>query len=353
MASKGNLYLSNQSVRNLYEAAASYGTTVQSALYSQYQNAFKISVSNYLRGDAADAFKNYISRGAINIITEFLDIVSDVTMVGELIAEAFYQYECTTGGKVEEPTLDYINQTLNSRETTFNGAKGELNSAISAAARYISVQPLSLQTVNSAYTATRNSVKKIREDMYSVDDSALQTANELMDRINALHDYIDKLMAFCYSDDGRINADNLSTIQDQDWFYEAGNITLYLLLEEDPFVYCAGEVTLAEDQWAAGLCSDVYAYAGYSYMSASGEAGIEDGTAFAKGAAAVLSANGYAQFTDYLNASAEVNVDYVEGEVKVGWSDNYKGFKVSAGVGGVAAEGKVVIGSEDFNAYVK
>lgn len=38
--------------------------------------------------------------------------------------------------------------------------------------------------------------------------------------------------------------------------------------------------------------SGVYAYAGYSFFSASGEAGVENGTAFAKGKAWVLAANG-------------------------------------------------------------
>lgn len=47
-----------------------------------------------------------------------------------------------------------------------------------------------------------------------------------------------------------------------------------------------------------------------------GEAGVEDGTAFAKGKAAVLNANGYAQFTDYLRGQANVNVLYAEGEAK-------------------------------------
>lgn len=125
------------------------------------------------------------------------------------------------------------------------------------------------------------------------------------------------------------------------------------MLEEDPFEYTAGEVTLSEEQWAAGLCSDIYAYAGYSFLTASGEAGVEDGTAFAKGKAAVLNANGYAQFTDYLRAQANVNVLYAEGEAKAGWSEDYIGFKVEAEVGVIQADGSVIIGSDDINAFVK
>lgn len=353
MASKGNLYLDNSAVISLFEQAKGYESTVQEAFYSQYKTAYKISVSNYFRGDAADAFKNYITNGTINIISGFLDLSSDISMIIQIFAEAFYQYELTHDGKVEESALDYINETLTKKETTFEGAKSELNAVLNLAAQYISTKGLSLESVNTGYTQTRNAVKKIREDLYAVDDEALKTANELLERITELRTLIERMMAFCYNDNGQINADNLTKIQSQDWFQTAGNVTLYLLLQEDPFEYCAGEVTVAEDQWATGLCSDIYAYAGYSFLTASGEAGIEDGTAFAKGKAAVLNANGYAQFTDYLSASANVNVVYAEGEAKAGWSDKYKGFKVDAGVGVLQADGSVVLGSKDLNAFIK
>lgn len=353
MAEKGNLYLNNSAVIGLYDTTKAYEATVQDVLYSQYKTAFKISVSNYFRGDAADAFKNYITRGAINIISGMLDISSDLSMVIQLFAEAFYQYEHNHDGKVEEGALDYINQTLTAKETTFEEAKEELNEVLQLASQYIATKSMSLGTVNIGYTEARNTVKKIREDLYAVDDEALTTANELLVRIGELRTLVERMMAFCYGDDGKLNADNLNKIQSQAWFQTAGNVTLYLMLEEDPFEYTAGEVTLAEDQWAAGLCSDVYAYAGYSFLTASGEAGVEDGTAFAKGKAAVLKANGYAQFTDYLKAQANLNVLYAEGEAKAGFSSDYVGFKVEAEVGVIQADGSIVLGSDDLNAFVK
>lgn len=353
MAQKGNLLLDNGTLLNMYEQVNGYKDTVQDAFYSQYKIAFKISVSNYLRGNAADAFKNYISNGTINIISGFLDVSSDVSMIIQLIAEIFYQYENSADGKIEEIVLDYINQELNTKENIFEGIKSELNTALNLASQYISTKGLSLETVNGGYSKTRQDINSIREELYAVDDEVLKSANELYDRIVELRTLIEHMMAFCYNDDGKINADNLSEIQSQDWFQATGNLTLYLLLQEDPFEYSAGEVTIAEDQWATGLCSDVYAYAGYSFMSASKETGVEDGTAFAKGKAAVLSANGYAQFTDYLNASAELKVGYAEGDAKIGWSDKYKGFKVDGEIGLLKADGSLVLGSEDLNAFVK
>ena len=353
MSAQGNLYLKNESVIGLYDQVSSYEGTVQDALYSQYQSAFKISVTNYFRGTAADAWKNYMTQGAINIIAGLLDIVSDLTMIIQLFAEAFYQYECNHTGHVSESALDYIEETLKTKRDIFDQNIPELNAALNAASQYISTTSIRTNMVDTGYDSTGNQLKEIRSNLYSTDSEAAKTAGELFTRISEVKTLIQNIMSHCYKEDGSIDEDGLASLGTQSWYSTCGNTALYLLLEEDPFEYCAGEVTLSEDQWAAGLCSDVFAYAGYSFLNASYEAGVEDGTAFAKGKASVLSMNGYAQFTDYLTAEAEVKVLYAEGEAKAGFSDKYVGFKVKGEVGVIKADGTVMIGTEELNAYIK
>ena len=353
MANKGDLYLDNAAVIGMHDAVKAYGTTVQDKLYSQFKSAYKLSVSNYFRGDAAEAFKNYLTNGAINIIGGMMDIASDMSMIIQLFAEAFYQYEFNHNGRVAESVLDHINNGLISKEQAFDSTKVELNAVMQLASKYIATKSLEMGTVNQGYSETQTVLKKIREDLYDVDDQACKTADDLMTRIVEVRTLIERMMAYCYNGDGRIVTDNLKNLQTQGWFHKAGNVALYLKLQEDPFEYVAGETTVAEDQWAAGLCLDVYAYAGYAFLTASGEAGVEDGTAFAKGKAAVLTANGYAQFTDYLSGTANAKFGFAEGETKAGWSDKYKGYKVEAEVGLVKIDGSVVLGSDDLNAFVK
>lgn len=353
MAAQGNLYLSNAAVIELYERIKAYEGTVQDAFYSQYKNAFKLSVSNYFRGDAADAFKSYLTNGAINIINGFLDLSSDMTMIVQLIAELFFQYEKTHGGKVEEGALDYIKQSLQPKKDCFNDARNEMNAVLSLASQYITVKSLMDGQVDAQYLDVNSRLDKIITDLYAVDGEALKTATELYDRIVALKTLIQNTMGYCYDGNGNIDVTHIADLNSQGWYEQSGNVTLYLLLQQDPFEYAAGEVTLAEDQWAIGLCSDVYAYAGYSFLSASYESGLEDGTAFIKAKAAVASINGYAQFTDYLSANAEVKFAYAEGEAKAGWSDKYVGVRVEGEVGLIDAEGKIVVGSKDLNAFIK
>ena len=352
MASKGNLYLKNSAVIDLYDSTNAYDATVQDALYSQYKIAYKVSKSNYYRGEGADVFKEYITNSTINIISGLMDASSEIVMMIQIFAEAFCQYEKNQNGKVEEQAIDYINQMLNTKENAFNGAKEELNEVLRLAAQYISVNQLALDNVNDSYARTHDEIRKIREDLYAVDDEAAKSAKELFERIHSLRQLIEKVKAFCYSG-GKINEENIVNLQNQNWFYSTSKATLVIKLMEDPFIYAAGEVTLTEDQWAKGLCSDVYVYGGYSVYDRSYETGVEDNTAFAKGKVTALKLNGYAQVTNYIRSQITIQGPYVEGEVKAGWNDKYMGGHIEGEIGLAKIEGSTILGSDELNAFVK
>ncbi len=353
MAEKGKLFLKNSTVTELYDATNTYGTTVQSALYEQYKTAYKIAASNYFRGNAADTFKTYVTNATINILTEMMDVAADMTMISQLFALSFLAYESTATGRVKETVLTSIEEILQTKEEVFNDAMVDVESILKRADEYISRQTISSYNVNAAYTSTRIGLASVRQDLYTLDDEALTAANGLYDRIMALQTMIQELSNYCYTNDGVLNADCLDSIPLQDWYQTAGNLALSLMLEEDPFVYAAGETTFSENQWAVGLCADVYAYRGYSFLSASGEYGVEDGAAFAKGAASVLEVNVYAQATDYLAANADLAILYATGEAKIGFSDEYVGASASGEIGAAKAEASAVLGIEEANIYAQ
>lgn len=352
MAKNGALNLKSSSLLNMYNTVKSYEATVQTALYDQYKAAYKISLTNYMRGDAADAFKSYFSQGTINMIQGLLDISSEMTMILQLIVEIFYQFESDGSGAVREPTMDSIEQTLKARKSMYEGLESELDSVTSAASSYISAVSLDHNSVYSEYNSVAGRLTQIRNDLYSADGSALSSAKELLDRINALRDQVSKTMGLCYQD-GNFMPQNAAGLSSQSWYEEQSDTTLIMMLAEDPFEYEAGTVSVSEDQWAAGLCSDVYAYAGYSFLSASYEAGVEDGSAYINACAAVLTLNGYAQLTDYIKAQGEAKVVYAEADAKAGAGNGYFGARVEAEAGVIKVEGSVVVGTDDFNGYIK
>ena len=79
MASKGSLKLKSVSLLDLYNTINGYQSTAEDALYDQYKSAYKLSVTNHMRGQAADSFKTYFSQGTVNMISGIMDIVSEIS----------------------------------------------------------------------------------------------------------------------------------------------------------------------------------------------------------------------------------------------------------------------------------
>lgn len=345
MTNQGSMYLRNEDLSSIYEQTSSYGTTIEDTFYEAYKNAYKLSNTNYFRGEAADAFKKYISLGAVNIITEFMDIINDITLLINTYAIAFNLYEIQSDGRVKEETLDSINTKLSGHKDVFTNSEEELCDVKNLAEKYITIQPLELNEVEDEYINLNAKIEEIRNNLYGVDSEACNEADRVINRISYLKTYITNLKSYCYDEDGNLNTDNLKYIDSQEWLMQAGNVALKLKLEEDPFVYVSGETTIDEGQWAAGLCSDVYIYAGYQLGAASGEAGIENGTYFARARYTGLQFSTYGQVTDYIRGQAEAKGNFVEGNAEIGPN----GFRVE-GAGGVAkAEGSIVVGSENVN----
>lgn len=228
----------------------------------------------------------------------------------------------------------------------------ELITVMRLAAQYISTVDIGYSEVDEAYSDIKQTMQRMRENMYSIDADALVSAQELLSRIQELQSQITMTMGLCYKD-GIFIPDNAATLTKQSWYSKQTNATLTLLLAEDPFEYAAGEVSISEDQWAAGLCSDVYVYGGYSILNASYEAGIENDSAFMKARASVIKLNGYAQLTDYIKAQGEMKVIYGEIDGKVGAGEGYFGAHVKAEAGVLRINGSVVVGTDNFNGYIK
>ena len=118
------------------------------------------------------------------------------------------------------------------------------------------------------------SVIKLRTS-YTADRSSGRLSAKLCRRISKLKLMIGNLRTSCYAG-GSFNEEGASALASREWYVTAANTTLALKLEEDPFSYEVGEVTLTADQWVAGLCQNVYAYAGYSLLARGWEYGAQD-----------------------------------------------------------------------------
>lgn len=102
--------------------------------------------------------------------------------------------------------------------------------------------------MNDEYTNTKSEVEKIRENLYNADSTVLEYMNVLMNRIENLKSLIINISNYCYSDENKLNLKKVNSLKNQKWYTKSGNVMLYVMLKEDPFVYAAGQVAIKEEQ---------------------------------------------------------------------------------------------------------
>lgn len=349
MASNGSLDLKVSTVQNMYTSISEYQSTVIDALYDVYKSVYTLSYTNSFRGDSADAFKNYLREGTINVISGLMDVVSELTTNMQLIATYFTGFESASDGEINEIELDSVDTILDGHKQTYNDYHATLTATLNKAAQYIGLVDVNCDLVNTGFDTVKNTTKQIRTDLETIDGECLTTAEEMLTRITTLKTLIQNTINLCY-DDGALNPSGVQQLNGKDWYQPQTNVALTIKLTEDPFEYNADAVSIAEDQWAAGLCSDVYAYAGYSWCSAEYESGREGNTVFLNAKASVLELNAYAQVTEYVKASASIDIGTAEAQMKAGWGDGYYGASIDASVVVAKAEASAVIGGDVFSA---
>ena len=144
MASNGYLDLKTSTVQAMYEAINEYQPTVVDALYDLYKSAYTLSYTNAFQGDTADAFKNYLREGTINVISGLMDVVSELTTNMQLISACFGEYETATDGEINETELDTYKKTYDDYYTT-------LSATLNKAAQYISLVDVDYDLVSTGF----------------------------------------------------------------------------------------------------------------------------------------------------------------------------------------------------------
>lgn len=347
----GSLYLDNQDMAKIAQQLSSAGDSAQSDLYELYQKLYILSVSSRYRGGSADSFKSYLSSGPINVVTEMLDVVSDLTLMAQALEQGFKAYESDAAGRVDQTLIGTIKGDANGERGKLEQEKGALDGALSRAGQYIAVSPMNYDDISGDYDATAKALDTIKDDLSTCDSDAATAVDQVRERIAKLKAMVDGIAATCYQG-GTWDPSKAADLTKQSWYHQAGNVTLQMMMREDPFAYAAGEVSVDEDQWTWGLCKDVYAYAGYKMFTASGEAGANGHSMFAKGQFAAYEANFHAQASKYATFDAMSKGDYASVDYKAGIDDGYIGRHLKAEAGVLHAEGALKVGTDQFNGHV-
>ena len=349
-AVKGSLKLKSTEIEDIYDAMVDAKEDAQGKLYEEYKSAYKISETSSMQGDYADKFKSYFTDGTINMINGILVITSKMTNLASKFNQSFEAFETDRKGVISESKIGKLKDKLNNYETKYVTLSSELIGANNEVAKYVQVVDLSIDEITNKFSDAKKSMTKICTDLEDIDDTLLNEAEQLLTEINELKSQITQIMGHCYKD-GKLNIDMATNLASQSWYKKQNEDVLLELKEQDPFSYNTGKGSILEDQWATGLFSDVYGYAGYSILGGKYAMGRENGTAYISGSGHLFSANANGQFTDYLKGQANVKAVYGEGDGKIGLSKDYVGFHLGGNVGLASADSSVTLGSDNINGF--
>lgn len=340
--------LINEEIATMEETIKTYKTTVQEACYEQFKNAFTLTQSNNFRGAAADSYKGYISTATINLLNGLINVSEELATTMESIKTTFLGLESEESGSIDTDTLSEVMQNLITKNTSYISLDSEIQTTLSSAGEYISITPLSTDTVNSAYTQLNTDVQQVGFDLETCNTSALALADAMLTRLRDLKTNIENISGQ-YHVNGEINYDKLPNMVSEKWYKHEDVDNLERLYEGDAFAFAAGSGAVSENQWAYGLASDVYGYAGYSIIGGSYEGQIRDGVASGSFNGSLLSANGALQITDYFNAKGNADLLAVSGKGKAGFSKDYIGLSAEGSATVAKASASAVLGNDAFN----
>ena len=344
--------VSIKSLGDVVEKIYSNDEAVEDSLYALYQDCYKMSKTKHFRGTNATKVKRYLEDGPINCITGLMDVSNSIRTVVSILVGGFCEYESSNRGVISDDILVYIRGKLNGHLSSMLNQSNDVNSILSKASKYINVTPLDLSTAERAFKQSKNKTDEIEKTITEMDLFATKQLEKTLEQCKGINTQIANVASHCYSGE-HFNYANATSLQNQSWYERSPNVALLVKLSEDPFAYDSKNAAVSEDQWAVGLCKDIYAYGGYQFVSGDYEYGIEGGKHFAKAAGSLLTVSAYLQITDYVRAQGEAKVLYGEGEVSAGFSDGYYGFSAEGEVGVFKADGSVTIGTDDINAFIK
>ena len=346
------LKLKNSDVNDMVTAVETYKSTVENTFYNLYKNIYKLSKTNNFRGKTADTYKSYLETVTINYLKAFLNIADEATTVLKDINKYYTSLESEDIGVISSDTLETVKNDLQSKKEAFDKLVSEIEEVNNDASSYISVRALNNKNIDCDFDDLKQEISNIDTELENADRDALKLAESFLERISALKYSIDTIQKE-YHVNGRIQADKVEEIKVQGWYKDEIDTGLKAKLAEDPFAYEANGGAVYEDQWAAGLTSDIYGKAGYTVWgrqySYGRDKNIFTGDISGKGAGAYI--NG--QFTDYLKGNIDASALNGSASGKLGWNDKYKGFNAKGQASVVEANISAVLGTDDFNGYGK
>ena len=344
--------LQNDTIIRNVETITGIGESLQEVMYEQYKNAYMLSVSSNYRGESATACKNYITNVTINILNGFFNVIAELTETLSQVKQTFLDYESEEEGIVDTDTLGTVDKNVSEvYQKSFTTLMSEVDAVLQKASQYISLTEVADGQVENAYVLLGEKLAEINDNLLLADTTAKNKLDTLLGHMITLERMIDGVGQIIDTNSD-IDYSRVSDLVVSDSYYKESSDTLSGMLEEDPFSYYADGGSGWEQQWAAGAYQDVYAYAGLSAWTGEYASKYDNGKYTGNAGGSFFQADTGGQFTDYAKFNGTASIIHGEGKINAGMSEAYQGFSAEGKASLLNANGKVTLGTEDFNGYV-
>lgn len=193
----GNRY-SSRTIAGMRAGVSTTSNRALANLSQQRKRATQLSRSTNIGGNYAQAFSRYVRNGINGAINGVSNLTNQMTRTMSQISQACNQFERSSTGVVDEGALNGMCAKLSSMSQDIGGLQSEINSALSAASKYISPVPVNLHSVASGYQRVISGLRRIIGDLHKLNSTINNYANIFYSNIASAQGLIRQLGS-CYT----------------------------------------------------------------------------------------------------------------------------------------------------------
>ncbi|MBO1909812.1 hypothetical protein J4G37_34100, partial [Microvirga sp. 3-52] len=334
-------------MNEIVEKLNKYGDDVSTRLYEQYKTSLILSKTNNFRGQAGDAFKAYMSISHINLSQKIINIMAEVLEAAKKVQSDFLMFEQSNRGIVGSTTMEGVKDRINGKSGQFLAIDSHANQLLSQASEFIATTNLPGDEVFQSFDEVLKNINRRRNELSEIDSRVSNNLGDLITRVSHLQRNIFELSEN-FRDKNGIHYSKLNKIPEQAWYSTESNGAFETMVEDDPFIHHAGVARGDEGQWVVGTSDQNY-LASSGYLAGASGQFTRDGLAFdAEGEAAMAkgSIEGKTLF-GYGTGEVKGKLLAADGDFHLGKD----GVSVEGNVAYAKSDGKVMVGSEEFNGY--
>lgn len=182
-----NIHLSNADLIVLRQRVERTTQEIQVNYYNLYKSTQVLITTQNYTGPSADAFKTYLRRVTVSVITELLELTKDIETATQKLENEFKALESSNTGVVRQSSLESVRSGLTARRNTFEEHMDEVVQ-INQEVRSLGVTPgaLGRSAVASSFSEARSLLRSVNIELNNIDRANLKELRRLTARVDRL-----------------------------------------------------------------------------------------------------------------------------------------------------------------------